>query len=57
MQAQSLPDQLAGTEPSVYTDPVPCNGNPIDPTNLSPGLYLLQTSKNGKTYSLKFTKQ
>jgi hypothetical protein len=24
---------------------------------LSPGLYMLQTSKNGKTYSLKFTKQ
>jgi hypothetical protein len=29
----------------------------IETANLSPGLYLLQTTKRGKTYSLKFTKQ
>jgi hypothetical protein len=29
----------------------------IETGSLSPGLYILQTQKNGKTYSLKFTKQ
>lgn len=29
----------------------------IETSFLSPGLYMLQTSKNGQTYSLKFTKQ